>query len=205
MFYSTYIIIYVLKIKTCRITRQDELNVFCYSFAEFSCTKRMPTLPIADFNHISIVVSDTKKSAVFYKTLLGFAEVKRPSAFDFEGCWLIRGMLAMHLIEGKPTRRRRDRIDPKSDHISFVSSVPLSRIEDMLRSMDIPFVKEETREGKDTVLQQIFFTDPDGLTVEVCNCDCLPVCLLDQSSHDDGNDYSTSSAHSITTETAGIL
>ena len=183
--------------------KRNELG-FGHSFAEFRQLD-MPTLPIADFNHLSIVVSDTRTSALFYKTLLGFAEVKRPSAFEFEGGWLVRGMLALHLIEGKPVRRRRDRIDPKSDHISFVSSVPLSRIEDMLRSMDIPFVKEETREGKDIVLQQIFFADPDGLTVEVCNCDCLPVCLLEQSSRGNGNEDSTSSGHSISTDTAGIL
>lgn len=135
-------------------------------------------LPVSNLNHISIVVTDTEDSANFYKNVLGFSEVKRPSAFEFEGCWLKKGNTALHLIEGSPDRPQQPQIDPKSDHISFVSRAPMKTIEDTLGSMNIPFIKEKTREG-DTTLEQVFFHDPDCMMIEVCNCDTLPVCYVD--------------------------
>ena len=38
-------------------------------------------------NHISRVCSDVEASTRFYREVLGFNEVKRPSSFDFGGSW----------------------------------------------------------------------------------------------------------------------
>lgn len=44
-------------------------------------------LPLKALNHVSRVCNDVRKSAAFYRDVLGFIEVKRPSAFEFEGSW----------------------------------------------------------------------------------------------------------------------
>lgn len=139
-------------------------------------------LPLKGLNHISIVVSDVPKSIDFYKHVLGFLEIARPRSFEFEGSWLMRDNVAIHLIEGKPVMRSKT-IDPKADHISFVSCVPLSIIESMLEALGIEFVKETTNE-QGMVLEQIFFHDLDHNMIEICNCDTLPVCVLERPSDD---------------------
>lgn len=48
--------------------------------------KRGP-LPIRGLQHVSLCVLDVDASARFYSDVLGFAEVKRPESFDFDGCW----------------------------------------------------------------------------------------------------------------------
>lgn len=46
-------------------------------------------LSVRSINHISKVCSNVAASAAFYRDVLGFIVIKRPSQFDesFEGCW----------------------------------------------------------------------------------------------------------------------
>lgn len=48
------------------------------------------SLPLRSLNHLSRVARDVRVSADFYRDVLGFFEIKRPSAFDFEGAWWVR-------------------------------------------------------------------------------------------------------------------
>ena len=44
-------------------------------------------LPLAYLSHLSRVVADPEKSAAFYRNVLGFRDIRRPSSFDFDGRW----------------------------------------------------------------------------------------------------------------------
>ena len=46
-----------------------------------------------------------------------------------------------------------------------------------LREMGIPFIQRTVEEGGISV-DQLFFHDPDGFMIEICNCDVLPVIPL---------------------------
>ena len=46
-----------------------------------------------------------------------------------------------------------------------------------LGDMELEFVAARVRDG-DTVVEQLFFHDPDGNVIEVCDCEKLPVIPL---------------------------
>lgn len=44
-------------------------------------------LHLKSLNHISLVCKSIEESMDFYKNVLGFAPVRRPGSFDFDGAW----------------------------------------------------------------------------------------------------------------------
>lgn len=69
----------------------------------------------------SQVCANLEASVAFYRDLLGFLVVQRPSSLshsNIEGCWLWRYGLGLHLIQGTPPARPAQ-IIPTSDHLSF--------------------------------------------------------------------------------------
>ncbi|BDA46862.1 hypothetical protein COCOBI_09-3150 [Coccomyxa sp. Obi] len=139
--------------------------------------KRAP-LPLQSLSHLSRVVQDTQVSAAFYTEVLGFTEIRRPSSFEFEGCWLIGYGISLHLIKGTPVRQPRP-INPSDDHTSF-QACSLDEVERRLSDFNIPYVMAKVEEHG-VVVSQIFFHDPDNNMIEVCNCDNLPKELLSES------------------------
>mmetsp|Transcript_11277 Transcript_11277/g.24303 ORF Transcript_11277/g.24303 Transcript_11277/m.24303 type:complete len:261 (+) Transcript_11277:203-985(+) len=133
-------------------------------------------LPLRALNHVSRVCTDVSVTARFYKNVLGFALVKRPSEFQFDGAWLYAYNIGLHLIKGTPVSRPC-KIEPKSDHLSFQSD-NLSDVEDRLKACDIEYVKQSVCEDGIRI-SQLFFHDPDNNMIEVCNCDLLPVVPLE--------------------------
>jgi catechol 2,3-dioxygenase-like lactoylglutathione lyase family enzyme len=77
-------------------------------------------LMLRSINHISKVCSNVEASVAFYREVLGFILIKRPTTFNntFEGAWLWGYGMGLHLIKGTPVPRSKQ-IDPKSDHLSF--------------------------------------------------------------------------------------
>lgn len=67
-------------------------------------------------HHASFIVSDTEKSLVFYRDILGMTPVERPD-LPFSGAWLQIGAQQIHLLEldnpdpttGRPAHGGRDR------------------------------------------------------------------------------------------------
>lgn len=51
------------------------------------------------------------------------------------------------------------------------------RVEKNLKEMGIEYLKSRVEEGGINV-DQLFFHDPDGTMIEICNCDNLPVIPL---------------------------
>lgn len=82
----------------------------------------------------------------------------------------------IHLLEcNKPedVPRKKGPINPKTNHISF-QSADVCQVVRKLEEMNIEYVTAVVEEGGIKV-DQLFFHDPDGYMVEICNCDNLPV------------------------------
>jgi hypothetical protein len=53
----------------------------------------------------------------------------------------------------------------------------MGAVEKKLKEMEIDYVRATVEEGRIQV-DQLFFHDPDGFMIEICNCDSLPVIPL---------------------------
>ncbi|KAH9685204.1 VOC domain-containing protein [Citrus sinensis] len=122
------------------------------------------TMPILSLNHVSFVCKSVKRSVMFYEQVLGFVIIKRPS-FNFEGAWLFNHGIGIHLLESDKAPEKRGKINPKDNHISFQCS-------------DMKLYETAVVEEGGIRVDQLFFHDPDGYMIEICNCQNLPVLPL---------------------------
>ncbi|XP_047317995.1 glyoxylase I 4-like [Impatiens glandulifera] len=136
------------------------------------------TLPLLSLNHVSLLVRSVWDSVRFYEDVLGFCLIKRPSSFKFNGAWLYNYGIGIHFIENEAldefdTIMEPRPINPKDNHISFQSSdveVVKRKLEEMGMRYVTALVVEDGIE-----VDQVFFHDPDGYMIEICNCDKIPV------------------------------
>ena len=54
----------------------------------------------------------------------------------------------------------------------------IDAVEKNLKEMEIHYVRKKVTEGGFEV-DQLFFHDPDGFMIEICNCDNIPIVPLD--------------------------
>ncbi|PSR96081.1 Metallothiol transferase [Actinidia chinensis var. chinensis] len=135
-------------------------------------------LHLTSLNHISLVCKSVEESIDFYKNVLGFIPVRRPGSFNFDGAWLFSYGIGIHLLrsenpEDEPNKRQ---INPKDNHISFQCE-SMAAVEKKLEEMGIDHVRQRVEEGG-IYVDQLFFHDPDGFMIEICDCDNLPVIPL---------------------------
>ncbi|XP_027337526.1 uncharacterized protein LOC113851254 [Abrus precatorius] len=147
-------------------------------------SKEMP-LPMLSLNHVSYVCKSVSESVKFYENVLGFVLIKRPSSFKFEGAWLFNHGIGIHLLESDKVPVAKREINPKENHISFQCS-DMKLVLKKLDAMNIKYVTAVVEDGGIQV-DQLFFHDPDGYMIEICNCQNLPVlpissCPLNQAS-----------------------
>ncbi|BAF16690.1 glyoxylase I 4 [Oryza sativa Japonica Group] len=135
-------------------------------------------LPLASLNHISIVCRSLQESLTFYTDVLGFFPVRRPGSFDFDGAWLFNYGIGIHLLQAEDpdSLPGKTEINPKDNHISFQCESMVA-VERRLKELGIPYIQRCVEEGG-IYVDQIFFHDPDGFMIEICNCDNLPVVPL---------------------------
>ncbi|WOG88266.1 hypothetical protein DCAR_0207501 [Daucus carota subsp. sativus] len=134
-------------------------------------------MPLLALNHVSYVCKSLATSVKFYEDVLGFVLVKRPSSFDFEGAWLFNHGIGIHLLEVKNAATRKgQKINPKDNHISF-QCTNMDLIIRQLQTMNIEYVTAVVSEGG-VMVDQLFFHDPDGYMIEICNCQNLPILPL---------------------------
>ncbi|XP_065017006.1 glyoxylase I 4-like [Musa acuminata AAA Group] len=135
-------------------------------------------LPLASLNHISVVCRSLVRSLDFYQNVLGFLPVRRPGSFDFDGAWLFNYGIGIHLLQSEDPENmpKKREINPKDNHISFQCE-SLALVEKQLKEMGIPYIQSGVEEGG-IYVDQLFFHDPDGFMIEICNCDNLPVISL---------------------------
>ncbi|KAH6775735.1 Lactoylglutathione lyase / glyoxalase I family protein [Perilla frutescens var. hirtella] len=67
-------------------------------------------------------------------------------------------------------------INPKDNHISFQCE-SMTMVEKKLGEMGIDSVRQRVEEGG-VYVEQLFFHDPDGFMIEICNCDNIPMVPL---------------------------
>ncbi|KAF8406506.1 hypothetical protein HHK36_008595 [Tetracentron sinense] len=138
-----------------------------------------PTLPLLSLNHVSFLCRSVIESAKFYEQVLGFVLIKRPSSFTFEGAWLFNYGIGIHLLQCNSVNdvpRRPLVINPKDNHISF-QCTDIKLVKRKLEEMGMKHVSAIVEEGGVKV-DQLFFHDPDGYMIEICNCENLPVLPL---------------------------
>ncbi|KAI3967080.1 hypothetical protein MKX01_029044 [Papaver californicum] len=139
----------------------------------------IPSLPLLSLNHVSYVCKSVVESARFYQEVLGFVLIKRPSSFNFEGAWLFNYGIGIHLLQCNSVDDLRAKplfINPKDNHISF-QCTDISLVKRKLAELSMKYETAIVEEGGIQV-DQLFFHDPDGYMIEICNCENLPVLPL---------------------------
>lgn len=132
-------------------------------------------LHLSSLNHISLVCKSVEESTDFYQNVLGFAPVRRPGSFDFDGAWLFGHGIGIHLLQSDDPDKmpKKSVINPKDNHISFQCE-NMMMVEKKLGEMGINSVRQRVEEGG-IYVEQLFFHDPDGFMIEICNCDNIPM------------------------------
>ncbi|KAK1282630.1 hypothetical protein QJS10_CPB22g01154 [Acorus calamus] len=141
-------------------------------------TGRGGALALTSLNHISIVCRSVEQSLDFYQNVLGFVPIRRPGSFDFGGHWLFSYGIGIHLLQSEdpdhmPTKSE---INPKDNHISFQCE-SVTAVGKKLKEMGIAYIQRKVEEGG-IFVDQLFFHDPDGFMIEICDCENLPVIPL---------------------------
>ncbi|KAF2319955.1 hypothetical protein GH714_021007 [Hevea brasiliensis] len=94
----------------------------------------------------------------------------------FDHHWLFNYGVGIHLLESDKVLSKKGAINPKDNHISFQCS-DMDLVVKKLEEKNIEYATAVVEEGGITV-DQLFFHDPDGYMVEICNCQNLPVLPL---------------------------
>lgn len=111
---------------------------------------------VADIHHVSLNVSDTERSLVFYRDLLGMALLPRPD-FPFGGAWLDAGNGSqVHLIEASVPA-------DMGQHVAFLVR-DIDAVVAQLRGAGLDVGPPKSVGG--TVIRQTFVLDPDGNRLE---------------------------------------
>ncbi|XVF86486.1 hypothetical protein PTKIN_Ptkin18bG0044400 [Pterospermum kingtungense] len=136
------------------------------------------TLHLKSLNHISLVCRSVEESMDFYQNILGFVPIRRPGSFDFNGAWLFGYGIGIHLLQSEDPENipKKKNINPKDKHISFQCE-SMGTVEKKLKEFELEHVRAIVEEGG-ILVEQLFFHDPDGFMIEICNCDNLPVIPL---------------------------
>ncbi|KAJ0096122.1 hypothetical protein Patl1_17083 [Pistacia atlantica] len=132
-------------------------------------------LPLMALNHVSRLCRNVKESVDFHTKVLGFVLIERPPAFDFDGAWLFNYGVGIHLVQSKDEDRLpdTDHLDPMDNHISFQCE-DMGAIEKRLKEFNIKYMKRTVEDDESgTAIDQLFFNDPDGFMIEICNCENL--------------------------------
>ncbi|CAM8922441.1 hypothetical protein QQ045_021236 [Rhodiola kirilowii] len=136
-------------------------------------------LHLTSLNHISLVCRSVDETLDFYQNVLGFFPIRRPGSFDFDGAWLFNYGIGIHLLQSEDPDhmpKMSNKINPKDNHISFQCE-SMANVENKLKEMEIEYVRSRVEEGG-VYVDQLFFHDPDGTMIEICNCNNIPVVPL---------------------------
>lgn len=125
------------------------------------------TITIKSLDHLVITASDLAATVDFYSRVLGMDHVEFGD-----------GLHAVHFGDQKfnihdastPVSPKAEKIVPGSEDFCLISETPVS---DVIRHVEACGVKIEEgpvrRQGAAGALESVYFRDPDGNLVEVCN------------------------------------
>lgn len=122
----------------------------------------------AVLNHIAVYVTDLKKSADFYTSVLQLQLMEEPFK-DGKHVWYTLGSAGqLHLIQGALQPAKSN----KNEHLCF-SVVSITEFTTGLKKLKIPFEDWEGTSNQATTrvdgVKQVYFQDPDGHWLEVNN------------------------------------
>ncbi|GAB3421865.1 VOC family protein [Niabella aquatica] len=124
--------------------------------------------PKAILNHQALYVTDLKKSADFYKNIIGLEQIDEPFKLG-KHVWLKTGPhTSLHLILGAENKKEYF----KNHHICF--SVPsLKTFIEIIKKNNIVWEDAGGKKGAFTTrpdgIQQLWIQDPDGYWLEINN------------------------------------
>ncbi|KAK7258205.1 hypothetical protein RIF29_32726 [Crotalaria pallida] len=137
--------------------------------------------PLKALNHVSRLCRNVEKSVEFYTKVLGFVSMERPNVLDFEGAWLFNYGIGIHLVQSKEEHRMpsdTEDLNPNDNHISFQCE-DVEEMEKKLKKMNVKYMKRTLKTEDGAAMDQMFFNDPDGFMVEICNCEDLQLVPAD--------------------------
>ena len=123
-------------------------------------------MQIEQLHHASLLVSDTHRSLLFYRDILGLSMDSSRPALGYPGAWLRVGGAQIHLLQlpnpdpvrGRPDHGGRDR------HIALTVRGFEALIERLIDA-GIPYTR--SRSGRPA----LFCRDPDGNAIEIIGVD----------------------------------
>ncbi len=121
-------------------------------------------MPAVALNHYTILVQDLERTKDFYEDIVGLKSGDRPP-LSFPGYWLYCGAdPVVHLIGYRPEDPKIEGAPPtgRLDHIAF-HAVDLPLMKSRLAANEISY---EERVLPRMNMTQLFFKDPDGVTIE---------------------------------------
>ena len=131
-------------------------------------------MSLTRLDHYSVRTADVEGAKAFYENVLGLRAGARPP-FPFPGAWLyLEDRAVVHIIgidAKEPSglqgylgdRDAKGQGSGNFDHIAFVAS-DFEAMRKHLSGLGVPY-RERSVPG--LALEQIFVTDPDGVTVEI--------------------------------------
>ncbi|WCJ32415.1 Lactoylglutathione lyase / glyoxalase I family protein [Euphorbia peplus] len=141
--------------------------------------KEQQEAPLMALNHVSRLCRNVETSIDFYTNVLGMVVTKRPQALeDFNGAWLFNYGVGIHLVQAKDGEQESrlpnpdHELDPMDNHISFQCE-EVEAMERRLKEHKVEYKKRVIEDENGAKIEQVFFTDPDGFMIEICNCENL--------------------------------
>jgi lactoylglutathione lyase len=120
----------------------------------------------AVFNHNAIYVTDLRKSAAFYKDVIGLDTIPNPFHDDKHVWFDIGSKNQLHIIEGAGSASEH----PQANHTCFSVASVDSFIQKLLKAA-ITFENSSGKKNMITIrpdgVKQIYFKDPDGYWIEI--------------------------------------
>ena len=114
-----------------------------------------------ELNHVAVHVQDVEKSKDFYLNVLGLAEIARPD-FPFPGAWFRLGtQQELHLIGGRDSPVASA---TRGNHYALLID-NMDEWEARFKELGVDYLPRRTRPDG---AFQIYVSDPDGHTIELC-------------------------------------
>ncbi len=121
-------------------------------------------MPAISLNHYTINVRDLDATKDFYEDIVGLKSGERPP-LPFPGYWLYCGATpVVHLVGHRPENAPIEGAPEtgRLDHIAFAAE-DLDQMKQRLRARGVAF---DERVLPRLNMTQLFFSDPDGISIE---------------------------------------
>ena len=145
------------------------------SSTETTSTTTSPTVTVAGYSHVNLMVDDLDAALAFYTEVMGFSLLPRPDFGEFaRGAWLGHGAAQIHLSVVDEMVPRKGFAPHIALHIPAASYHDTM---DALRERGVTFIGEP-RSRVDfgtTEIWAAFIEDPCGNLIELTDVDPRPV------------------------------